>query len=101
MIGIFPVYLIATLFAGAGKGVVLNARMTTQLAGSYLLIGAAIAIVAYLIQEAIPTRAPASADGSEDPFTRFFDRESPILPVTLAPMATQIPPLVATSNSST
>ena len=83
MIGIFPAYLFATLFASAGKAVVLNARFTTQLAGSYLLIGAAIAMVAYLIQEAISARAPRSADRSEDPFTRFFDQESPVLPVTL------------------
>lgn len=83
MIGIFPVYLFATLFANAGKGSALTARFATQLAGSYLLIGAAIAIVSYLFQEAIPTRAPASADSSEDPFTRFFDRESPVLPVTV------------------
>jgi hypothetical protein len=83
MIGIFPVYLLATLFASAGKGVLLNARFTTQFAGSFLLIGAAIAIVSYLIQEAISTRARANTDGSEDPFTRFFDQESPVLPVTL------------------
>jgi hypothetical protein len=83
MIGIFPVYLFATLFANAGKGSALTARFATQLAGSYLLIGAAIAIVSYLFQEAIPTRAPASADSSEDPFTRFFDRESPVFPVTV------------------
>jgi hypothetical protein len=83
MIGIFPVYLFATLFASAGKGVVLNPRFASQLAGSYLLIGTAIAIISYLIQEAISARGPASADRSEDPFTRFFDQESPILPVIL------------------
>lgn len=83
MIGIFPVYLLATLFANADKGSALTARFTTQLAGSYLLLGAAIAIVSYLFQEAIPTRMPAGAVRSDGPFARFFDQESPALPVIL------------------
>jgi hypothetical protein len=83
MVGIFPAYLIAILFANAGRGYTLTARLTTQLAGSYLLIGAAIAIVSYLFQEVIPTRARASVDQSEGPLTRFFDQESPVLPVIL------------------
>jgi hypothetical protein len=82
-IAIFPVYVFATLIANTDKISVLNAGFTTQLAGSYLLIGVAIALVACLIQEAISARAPASADRSEDPFTRFFDQESPVLPVIL------------------
>jgi hypothetical protein len=79
----FPVYLFATLIVNTDKISVVNARFATQLAGSYLLLGAAIAVVAYLMQEAISARAPAKADRSEDPFTRFFDQESPVLPVTL------------------
>ncbi len=83
MIGIFPVYLFATLFTNAGRGTVLTARLTTGLAGSYLLIGTAIAFASYLFQEVIPTRAQSSADRSEGPFARFFDQESPALPVIL------------------
>jgi hypothetical protein len=83
MIGIFPVYLFATLFTNAGRGTVLTARLTTGLAGSYLLIGTAVAIVSYLFQEVIPTRAQLSADRPEGPFARFFDQESPALPVIL------------------
>jgi hypothetical protein len=83
MIGIFPVYLFATLFTNAGRGTVLTARLTTGLAGTYLLIGTAIAIVSYLVQEVIPTRAQSSADRTEGPFARFFDQESPALPVIL------------------
>jgi hypothetical protein len=83
MIGIFPVYLFATLFTNTGRGTVLTARLTTGLAGTYLLIGTAIAIVSYLFQEVIPTRAQSSADRSEGPFARFFDQESPALPVIL------------------
>jgi hypothetical protein len=84
MIGIFPVYLFATLVANTGRGSALTARSATQLAGSYLLIGAAIAVVSYLFQEAIPTRAArATHDRSDGPFARFFDQESPALPVIL------------------
>jgi hypothetical protein len=83
MIGIFPVYLFATLVANTGRGFALTARSTTQLAGSYLLVGAAIAVVSYLFQEAIPSRARAIADRSNGPFARFFDQESPALPVIL------------------
>jgi len=83
MIGIFPVYLFATLVANTGRGSALTARSTTQLAGSYLLIGAAIAVVSYLYQEAIPTRVRATNDRSDAPFARFFDQESPALPVIL------------------
>jgi hypothetical protein len=82
-IGILPAYLIANLFANAGRGTTLTARLTTQLAGSYLLIGAAIAIISYLFQEVMPTRARASVDQSEGPLARFFDQESPVLPVIL------------------
>jgi hypothetical protein len=83
MVGILPVYLFATLFANANKGSTLTARLTTQLAGSYLLIGAAIAIVCYLFQEVIPTRGRVSVDQSQGPLARFFDQESPALPVIL------------------
>jgi len=83
MVGILPVYLFATLFANANRGSTLTARLTTQLAGSYLLIGAAIAIVSYLFQEVIPTRGRASVDQSQGPLARFFDQESPALPVIL------------------
>jgi hypothetical protein len=83
MIGIFPVYLFATMVANTGRGSALTARSATQLAGSYLLIGAAIAVVAYLFQEAIPTRARANPDRSDGPIARFFDQESPALPVIL------------------
>jgi hypothetical protein len=83
MVGILPVYLFATLFANANRGSTLTARLTTQLAGSYLLIGAAIAIVSYLFQEVIPIRGRASVDQSQGPLARFFDQESPALPVTL------------------
>jgi hypothetical protein len=89
MIGIFPVYLFATLFANADRGSALTARFTTQLAGSYLLVGTAIAIVSYLFEEVIPTRARASGgrsdavEASNGPFARFFDQESPVLPVIL------------------
>jgi hypothetical protein len=83
MIGIFPVYLFATLVANTGRGSALTARSTTQLAGSYLLIGAAIAAVSYLLQEAIPTRARTTPDWSDGPLARFFDQESPALPVIL------------------
>jgi hypothetical protein len=83
MVGILPVYLFATLFANANRGSTLTARLTTQLAGSYLLIGAAIAIVCYLFQEVIPTRGRASVDQSQGPLARFFDQESPALPVIL------------------
>jgi hypothetical protein len=62
---------------------VLTARLTTGLAGSYVLIGTAIAIVAYLFQEVIPTRAQSNADRPEGPFARFFDQESSALPVIL------------------
>jgi hypothetical protein len=81
--GIFPVYLIGILFANAGRGHALTARLTTQLAGSYLLIGAAIAIISYLFQEVIPTRTRAGVGPSEGPLSRFFDQESPALPVIL------------------
>jgi hypothetical protein len=83
MVGIFPAYLIANLFASAGRGYRLTERLTTQLAGSYLLVGAAIAIVSYLFREVIPTRARASVDQSEGPLARFFDQESPVFPVIL------------------
>jgi hypothetical protein len=83
MVGILPVYLFATLFANANRGSTLTARLTTQLAGSYLLIGAAIAIVSYLFQEVIPARGRASVDQSQGPLARFFDQESPALPVIL------------------
>jgi hypothetical protein len=83
MIGIFPVYLFATLFTNAGRGTVLTTRLTTGLAGSYLLIGTAVAIVSYLFQEVIPTRGRASVDPSQGPVARFFDQESPALPVIL------------------
>ena len=83
MVGIFPVYVFATLFANANRGSTLTARLTTQLAGSYLLIGAAIAIVSYLFQEVIPTRGRASVDQTQGPLARFIDQESPVLPVIL------------------
>jgi hypothetical protein len=83
MIGIFPVYVFAILFANASRGSTLTGRLTTQLAGTYLLIGTAIAIVSYLFQEVIPIRARASVDRSEGPLARFFDQESPALPVIL------------------
>lgn len=48
-----------------------------------MLIGTAIAIASYLFQEVIRTRAQTSADRSGEAFARFFDRESPTLPVVL------------------
>jgi hypothetical protein len=82
-IGIFPVYLFAALFTNAGRGFALTARFTTQLAGSYLLIGTAITIVSYLFQEVLPTRARVGVDQSQGPLARFFDQDSPVLPVIL------------------
>jgi hypothetical protein len=82
-IGIYPAYLFALLFANAGWAFRLTARFTTQLAGSYLLIGSAIIIVSYLSQVVIPTRMLAGVDQSQGLLTRFFDQESPILPVIL------------------
>jgi hypothetical protein len=81
--GVLPVYLFAILFFNANRGSTLTARLTTQLAGSYLLFAAAIAIVTYLFQEVIPTRWRLSVDQSQGPLARFLDQESPALPALL------------------
>jgi hypothetical protein len=54
MIGIAPAYVFASLFARSGRGSALTPQFAAQLAGSYLLMGAAIAIVSYLLQEVFP-----------------------------------------------
>jgi len=79
--GIFPLYVFASVFGYASKGAVYAERTTTQLAGSFMLIGTAFVLISYLIQVLIPPRAPAAR--SANPWTRFFDQESPVLPVLL------------------
>jgi hypothetical protein len=88
IIGIFPVYVFATLFANANTHSALTARLAAQLAGSYLLTGPAFLMIAYIfrevsprLQKAILNRARDSADRPVGSLPRFFDRESPVLPV--------------------
>jgi hypothetical protein len=83
MIGVFPLYVFASVISAAAKVTVNTVKTTTQLAGSFMLLGVAIVIASYLIREASPSRTRAGADHSADPFTRFFDQESPVLPVLL------------------
>ena len=47
-----------------------------------MLIGAAIAVISYLSEESATGERPR-ANRSDGPFDRFFDQESPALPIIL------------------